>query len=360
MKKIITIFSVLVALTFMAGPSYALVGMPDGVPGTNVLQPFFLVDMAGFATDEGLDTLIIITDVSRANNNIVEKNEGKLHLIIRDKKSGHKGDVDVNYSPGDVVTFSVRDMLKAYVGEFTDLPDLEYDLDGNGAPDTYVGYIEFEGTRIFSDGVVDNLIAQVYVVDLANGRAAGTNAVAREWAPAADGYDARQNNAGNFEVFTGSALSVSDYRERGAVIAPPGGDTALTLTPRWFLKDADATNYLFIWTSRNHGSDPLWSYEVQVYFWDADENKISTNLNLPYQLNIIDVRKQLPLTWTAQGGWYDIPCPLTATSDPLVYAEEWLAYSYQIAASPSAGLNWSGLFDVHRNIQDFTDHPSPG
>lgn len=345
MKKIITIFSVLVALTFMAGPSYALVGMPDDVPGTNVLQPFFLVDMAGYATDEGLDTLIVITDVSGVYGGST-KNIGQLHFYIYNKKSVHVGDGIIDYTPGDVVSFSVRDLIEDYVAVVR-LPELEYDLDGISGNDTYIGYIDWIGTR--TDATVDNLIAQVYLVDLANGRAAGTNAPAREDASAV-GYDLAQNNSTDFEVFTGDALAMSDYRERANDALAASAD--LTLTPRWFLKDATATNYLFFWTSTNHGVAPTPdTYLLAVYLWDEDENAASANFNLPYELNIIDVREQLPSggVWAdALGGWFDIP-----TGDATT---EWLAYSYQMAESLTAGLNWSGLFDVHRNIEDFSTH----
>ena len=339
MKKIITIFSFLVALTFMAGPSHALVGMPDDVPGTDVLLPFFLVDMAGYDANKGLDTLIVITDVSGVGTS--GKTAGYLDFIIYDKKSKHRGDGTKTYTPNDVVAFSVRDMLKDYVGA-NDMTNLKYDLNGDTVNDTYVGYI-YWANRTRADGTVDNLIAQVYLVDLANGRAAGTNAPAREWADDLDGYDVMQNNGGDVEVFTGDALAMSDYRERQDGILVPATNN-LTLTPRWFLKDADATNYLLIWTTKT----PVSTHEVITYLYDEDENPISTNIKLPYELNIIDVRKELPTAYTAIGGWFDIP---TGTN-----SVEWLAYSYQIAESASAGLNWSGLFDVHRNIGDFSTH----
>ena len=352
MKKIITIFSFLVALTFMAGPSYALVGMPDDVPGTDVLQPFFLVDMAGYDAGLGLDTLIVITDVSGADPGTAGGIEGYLHFEIFDKKSKHRGDGTKTYTPNDVVALSVRDMLKDYVG-VNDLANLEYDLNGDGTNDTYVGYIDWVTSRR-ADFTVDNLMAQVYLVDLANGRAAGTNAPAREWAATADGYAAAQNGATNFEVFTGNALATSDYRERQDGASTPGTNN-LTLTPRWFLKDATATNYLFIWTSLLRGTIANnWTWEVIVYLYDESENGISITINLPYELNIIDVREELPGSWTALGGWFEIPG--TGETPTLGGGVEWLAYSYQIAESATAGLNWSGLFDVHRNIADFSTH----
>jgi len=43
MKKILIAISVLALLTFMAGPSLAIQGQNDAVPGVDVLAPFFFV-----------------------------------------------------------------------------------------------------------------------------------------------------------------------------------------------------------------------------------------------------------------------------------------------------------------------------
>lgn len=346
MKKFIAVAAILSVMFLGVGPSHALVGMPDDVPGTHVIQPFFLVDMGGFP-NTGLDTLVIITDVSGVYGGPTN-DRGHLHFEIFNKKSVHMGNGIIDYTPGEVVRKSVRDLLWTHVGN---LPDMEEDLDLDTVNETYVGYIVWTGTR--DDSVVDNLMAQMYVFDLDNGRAAGANVPCRERAHEDDGYAWLQNNGTNSEVFTGSALSVSDFRERHDdtqdFVSRP-----LTLTPRWYLPFADAMNYLVFWTDVNHGAIDLPDdeYQVVVYLWDGDENAISSDFNLPYELNIVNVREELPGSWKdgvddPLGGWFNVP--LDASS-------EWLAYSYQIAESASAGLNWSGLFPVHRNVGDFDTH----
>jgi len=408
MKKFFLAIAVVAVVGFMAAPSQALVGMPDDVPGTDVLLPFFIVSMDGAPGNRGDNTLVTITEVKQY--------AGFFHWTIWDKKSRHVADGDQPYTPFDVVPLSLYALITTQVGA-GGLADLEVDLDGDGIMDHYMGYMTFEnyvykGTcvegcpaseRIFPD----NLIGHVYVVDLLRGQAAGTTIPAREYTPRdttpwdCNGWQYTQNTAigleyvpvvGNlpipyftdFEVFNAFAYRTSKMREEGdcPVLLPlfddelVGVPSYFRLLPRYFLYDANASNHIFVWTSGNWGSffeggqfDPD-RYNVVIDIFDETERWRSGQINIPYEVNFVDVKDILPSSWLpgpSIGGWlnieWDYHCVNTWTPEfeyPWVFdavplAAEWLAYSWQRADGPFPGLNWAALFDVHRDVGTWTD-----
>lgn len=342
MKKIFLVLGVLAALMFCVAPSQAANSNPDDVPGTNPLLPFFLVERAGFATSTGLDTLVVLQEIAGGGTQF--KTKGVLHVVIRNKRSVEVGDTDFPYTPNDVLAFSVRDLLRNYVGG-TELAGLEVTLGGVGY---YAGYIDFENSL----KTADNFVAFMYLVDLARGRAAATTIPSQEDASDA-GYDARQQTTYTSSVFGAYTLepysaygyATSEFRERRNTVNVPNPAT-FSLVPRFFLLDRNAETFIPIWSEYTHGSGyPTYSYPVICYFYDNDENRLSVPINLPHEVNFIDVRDELPTAglWAnVTGGWIDIPVHSSICG--------WLGYSYQIANSPAASLNWSALMAAHRVV----------
>ena len=82
------------------------------------------------------------------------------------------------------------------------------------------------------------------------------------------------------------------------------------------------------------------------------ENMLNLQINIPYELNRLDVRELLTSAWqTKRGGWIDLMFPweeLDIGGWP--FDSSWLAYSYQTASSNSIGANWSVLHGVHREV----------
>jgi hypothetical protein len=341
MKKTFLVIFVGLALAFMAGPLQAANSNPDDVPGTNPLLPFFLVDVAGFASNAGLDTLVVLQEI--AGGGTQGKTKGIIHVVIRDKRSNEVGDTDFPYTPNDVLAFSVRDLLRNYVGG-NQLPGLELTLNG---VDYYVGYVDFENSLM----TADNFVAYMYLVNLANGWAAATTIPAQE--DASDpGYSSWQKTtytsavygAYTLEPYSAYGYATSYYREKNNNIpnVPP---STFDLVPRFFLKDKNADTIIPIWSSYNHAGPPAYSYPVITFFYDNDENRLSVPVNLPHEVNFIDVRDELPTSgpWAdVTGGWIDIPVHVSTCG--------WLSYSYQTASTPSASLNWSVLTAAHRVI----------
>jgi hypothetical protein len=360
MKKFFIALAVMAALMFSVAPSQALNSMPDDVPGTNPLLPFFLVSKAGFSANTGLDTLFVVQEISGGFTKGATK--GYLHTVIRNYKSVEVGDTTFPYTPRDVVPFSVRDLLKNYVG-VTQLPGLEITLNGVVY---YTGYIDWENYIPLdpTNRAMKNLVAFMYLVDLDNGWAAAETAPVWEPAAVADGYHANQRHtytsdlygAYVLENFSAVGLATTQARERGSAVPTGTVASSFRLMPRYFLKDANAQTWIPIWSSCNKLSGTTYTYPITCFLYDSDENSISVPINIPYELNWLDIRTLLPTggAWAAvTGGWLDIPFPSTGRSTVLDSAGNvisWLAYSYQTASSASIGANWSVLTGVHREV----------
>jgi len=350
MKKLFIAVAVMAALMLSVAPSQALNSMPDDVPGRNPLTPFFLVAKAGLNTGGvGLDTLMVIQEIGGGGTQF--KTKGYLHMVVRNYKSVEIVDVTFPYTPNEVKAFSVKDILRTYLSP-TELASIEVTLGGTVY---YTGYIDWENNL-----AANNLAAFLYLIDLPNGWAAANTAPVYEMATAALGYEARQRwtyasdpfGSIDLEPFSGTGLAVTQYRERGQV-APAGTASSFRLMPRYFLKDANAQTWIPIWSSTNKSpATGVYSYPITCYLYDNAENVISKTINIPYELNWLDIRTLLPASgsWAAvTGGWLDIPFPATGR-----YDVQWLAFSYQTASSASVGANWSVLTAVHREAGTIT------
>jgi len=350
MKKIFIALAVMAALMFSVAPSQALNSIDDNVPGVNPLLPFFLVNKAGYSNNTGLDTLFVIQEVGGGPTQF--KTKGTLHLIVRDKLSYDKGSTVIPYTPNDVVALSVRDVIKACVG-VVKLADLEITLNGVAY---YTGYIDFYNLLNTSN----NLVGFMYVIDLANGWAAASTMPVFEDA-SNTGYDAvqkwtttdtYQGKTYTLEPFSPQGYALSALREMKDCTTTGSIATSFRLMPRWFLKDLNAETFIPIWTSSNHSTSATsWTYLATAYIYDNEENMLDLPIDIPYELNWIDVRDLLTGDWQAKtGGWIHIPLSNTVSRGTLPWDSSWLAYSYQTASSSSIGANWSVLHAVHREV----------
>jgi hypothetical protein len=389
MKKLILALSIVGILGLGIVPAQALVGMPDAVPGTHLIQPFFLVPIPG--TDGTDNTLMAMTEVRGfGGTEIGSPCNGKLHWTIYNRHSKKLVDGKVPYTKYDVVVLNAADLIYNNCS-VDDLKALEVDLNEDGVNEYYMGYITYMNTICCED----NFIGHMYVVDMPTGRASGAILPAREYAPRCDDpcdskcYWPQQNacldthyippigtlptpNFTDYEVFTPFALAYSKCREHSdwpcrAWMMPEW----FRLLPRYYLKDHTGETFFFIWTSGNWGEffegagviDPD-AYSVDMLMYDEDEHCRSGWINLPYELNFVNVRHKIPTAWldTALGGWFDIYWEISCidTWDPdwefpylwdaVPLAAEWLGYSYQYAFEDSLGLNWNALFPIHRDV----------
>ena len=409
MKKIFIALSFLAALAFTASPSMALVGTPDAVPGTHVLQPFFLVSFDG-----KLNTLTTITEVKGVRSSV--------HWTVWTQKSEHAGNGTLPYTPFDVISIDVKYMLENWCSG-AGLTALEVDLDNDGVNDHWMGYITYENAWAWQPGIdnfpgftrdlttYDNLIGHMYLINLGEGLASGVTIPARELAyrgipgfdpnrPGLPGWWLPQNSYldttwlppvgqlpmprfTDYETFTAFSYATSKARENGFI---PLFQTPMTilpvpqyfrLLPRYFLLNDASDTFFFIWSSGNWGTweqggmfDPD-IYTVPVDIFDEDEHKFSVQINIPYELNFVNIKPILPGSWNPPiGGWVDIRWDFLYENLPFLFQDanddwiseypwaysavpmgsEWLAYSYQYAQSATSSTNWGTLFEVHRDV----------
>ncbi|MCF8143832.1 MAG: hypothetical protein K9N21_07935 [Deltaproteobacteria bacterium] len=380
MKKFFIAVSVLMALTFFAGPSNALIGVEDPVQG-NAFRVPFIVGMVG-----GVDTAVIYQETSTnaalfGTGLAATPQRGILSWIIWSPQSVHVGDGTRVFTRGDVDAMSLRDMITNFVGAGGQAA-LEIDLDGDGVNDHYAGYMTAtEVSTLVGNPGINNLLAYVQFIDLANGQAAGTLATMYELANVVGGFtgggylidqvsvssaggfpnavnfdDSAINGVtgGTWEVMSPNAYVVSYWRERAMAILPP---TFIRFTPRWYLHDATGESYVMIYKSVNHAPAV-----VNVRFWDNNEFSLSGAIDLPNEMNIINMRLELPAAFFAAypaAGWIDIRNPdilgaqlrwPATAANPLVRGLpnwapiEWTCWVWNVASSPAAGLNWSALW----------------
>lgn len=410
MKKFFIALSVLAALALGVVPSQALVGMPDDVPGSDVMQAFFVVEVGG-----GLDSLVVFQEVGGIGTSATGAATGRLHWIIRDRRSNHLKDQTIPYTAFDVVPVSVRDLIDVYCTD----ADRATLLTTLGGVDCYVGYIEWQNnsttlTMNAAANVVytaNNMISKMYLVDTTRGKTSGVNLAAKEamsgvpvnqpWdAPFVDPAGAIRSGAttwlynwlavqyqassagandgefvalaappfanGPYEAYSAQALAASQQREssaQGVVVGPVGTQVAYVapssflLAPRFYLYDAIAENFIFLWKSDNAAGVGV-SGRVPCTVYDTVEYGVSTYVDLPDELNVIDVSTWLPpyfLTTFPSAGWIRIPFNDADTGPAILGATgwaalDWLGYSWQYASNASNTLNWGVLFQVARDV----------
>jgi hypothetical protein len=348
MKKFLVAISLVAMLGFIAVPANALVGVPDDVPGYDMLVPWIYVSMPGFGNE---NTLITITEIDGFVTG--------LHLWVNDIDSVPVHNWNETLTPFDV--FGIDGLT--IINSMSPLAQaaLEVDTDGDGVNDHWAGYI-----YAFNLGAnPNNLISNCYQVYLPAGMAVGFNGVSMEWYPLYIDI-VRQTNF-PFDIFgdetySANALWVGKQVLQG--IVPAIDATFFRLMPRYYINDAIAQSLLMIWVETAYTNIPVPGL-LHCFFYDEDENFLSSNIPIMHELNIIDVGLILPAglfpgvyPW---GGWIDIQTPdqfgngwftdLNANGIFDGAERSWLGYSWQRAMGPAAEA-WEVIQKAHRETDD--------
>jgi hypothetical protein len=366
MKKFIAVTTMLSIMFFGFGTSQALIGMPDDVPGTDILVPWIYVSMPGFGNE---NTLITVTDVKDP----IGGNPTTLHCVMHDIDSNPVANWNVELTPFDVYVddgMSILDTMAVGVKA-----QLEIDIDGDGINDHWAGYVLIRNATWGNFPIAqdcNHLISHVYQVYLTAGMAAGINGVSYEhW----DGWfvDPRQLGAifpnpprlWPDEAFSANSLMIGKSLVAGRPIPVPDAGF-FRLMPRYFILDDVGVNLLMIWTETFYTRIPVVGV-VHCNFYDEEENVLSSNIPLDHELNILKVRDIIPAglfsgvyPW---GGWIDIRTPDLVFDIPgdligydgdvngnLVWdgaERQWLGYSWQRAMGPAMEA-WEVIHPVHR------------
>lgn len=364
MRKGLAALAAAVFFLSVGGVAQAVIGVPDDVPGSTLLYPFFKVNPARSASD-AQDTLLVITNTAGATSLVqsgVAPNVA-VHVTLWSAASVHVYDFSIVLTPHDVWSCSLFDLIMTTNGCDQALPApigvrtaLTSTVDGKTA---LIGYVTadlvysptflFPGQSGYPYGRGNVLIGHMYLVNLINGSSTGFNAVSLETDNPCYGHNALpvsgqlvQNSGGFYrtrcEEEQGAAnceptprpslcyapLANGDYNER---IDGPNGDwaqtgnaggyqdtlTGLNVTPdsplslmvRYFSASAiEARTEVWLWKDRNTTA-AAGALNVAVY--DEDENVHSVQFNLPNEVNFA-LTEQI-ITPGAPGGWFRIKYP---------------------------------------------------
>jgi len=318
MRKLFIALSVLAALAFSVVPSQALVGLPDGVPGSDVIMPF-IVAKAG-----GLNTFLALQEVRGGSLSF----HYTIYTVGSDTVyNDEDGDTPYGYYATDAWTL-ISDMSP------TGLAQLEITFDG---VDYYAGYVVFENL-VPGNGVIGQLI----FMNAAAGKVAASNAWVKEFRPT---IPAPMTDIFGIERFSANSLARAESLLENAAYT---GAWAFGLYPRYYINDADAATWLVIWKSTNAPAADL-----HLFFYDENEEYVSTNMPIDKELNFIDVEPYIPIAlWPVatypKYGWIAIETPDINGGgfDP---EREWAGYTYVQASGP-ASSSWTYLTDIHRDV----------
>ncbi len=367
MKKFIAVAAILSVMFLGAGTSHALLGVPDAVPGEDILIPFFIVSMPGHGND---NTLITITDVNGA---AVLGAEFHLHLYDVDSYEQYNELIDV--TDGDVYVTNALTIINAMAPGLpapappTGRRALEIDLDFDGINDHWVGYIHFENVGAGTN----DYISHVYQVSVADGMVAGYSGVSMEDATVVadnrlEAYSGTLGaDFGGLEAFSAGSLLAGDQllATGPAAIAPAAW---FRLLPRVYVADdtSNSSNILIIWTDVEPGVPAPGLLHVD--FWDEDEHALSSPINIPDELNFIDIKYIYPVGLRNVppeayiAGWIDIATPdYSNWPFPGVgFVEDrlWLGYSLQRAAMAD-GTTLDVILEAHRDAGTPWPPPRP-
>jgi hypothetical protein len=232
----------------------------------------------------------------------------------------------------------------------TQLAKLEVDLDGDTVADHWAGYIYFALSRPTQKSR-NQMIGQVIILNLQNGQSAGANAWMKEVNKDARG--SAMVNAANIELWSADALAVAESR------VVNDGDQyadAFGLYPRFHIVDANTgQTCVFIWKSRNWNPPPGFPgyIDLHVFIYNDKEQKVSGNIPLPNELNIICLDPgYLPTAYLPgypKQGF--IALEMDDISNRGFFGDlEWAGYSWIYAAGPLRE-SWSYLTDIHRDVK---------
>jgi hypothetical protein len=328
MKKIFTILAVLGALTFIAVPAQALIGMPDDQPG-NEFNWWFLADTSG-----GLNTILVAYEISGFS--------AGFHYTIYNKKSETLNNYDTTLTEYDMDSFNGYDLANL-VTAGDDRDSLLITLDG---VEYYFGYVKFVNTS--SSRGPNRILAKTFILDIQNGMYSESNVPVNEMnSSSAMGATGWMVDGRYLEMFSANALS-NAQRNQGNVANGFTNATSLTLYPRYFKASSSGKSYLIVWKSTNSPTD-----SIHADWYDNDENHASGNIRIPYELNIVDMAAITP------PGLYDDDAP---------FKEGWFNFQItpfnrfrQVTAwtwtkdQGSAAESWTSLAPVARTALPYRD-----
>jgi hypothetical protein len=370
MRKGLAALAAAVFFLSVGGVAQAVVGIPDDVPGSTLLYPFFKVNPARTASDTQ-DTLLVVTNTAGPTTSVqsgVNPNVA-VHVTLWSAASVHVYDFTIILTPNDVWSCSLYDLIfttSACAGALQAPVGVRSALEKSiGGKTILTGYVTadvvFSPTNLFPGqvgypfGYGNVLIGHMYLVNLINGSSTGFNAVSIETDDPCYGHHSQavpgqvsQNSRGFYRTRceeeqtslgacappVGAARSCPvrgganfAYGDLGERIDGPNGDWAQTGTAGGFRDsitntrvgpDSPLTLQLrYFSASVIEARTEVWLWKdrrttgtagaVNVAVYDEAENAHSVQFDLPEEVNFA-LTNQI-ITPGAPGGWFRITFP---------------------------------------------------
>ena len=321
MKRLLFCLPVLLFVLFGAAPAQALIGIPDDVPGRDILVPFFYVSIP--KTNSGSDnTIITITEVKG------ESDVGVFYTIY-DKIGTKVQDNTIKFGAGhDVISMDLNAIIATNLSA-DNKDQLQFDSDSDGEADHWIGYIWIEFERKTGPPNSNSLVSQVYQVDVNAGRAVSYNAPRLEYSSGFVDDRQRFSPGEGIEAFSANALYIGKLLlERGIDPASDNNASFLRMIFRYQIQDKSSQNLLIIWVDH----DSYVSKSITAWIFNEESDGRSVSMPIHTGLNILDLANYIAESLHdsseyPKAGFIDIN--LSANDWEWDANQSWLGYSWQ-------------------------------
>jgi len=286
-RNLLAIVAMISVLIFGIGTAYAVTGVADDVPGQDVVFPIICegtLNGSGQAVFGSLNTIWAIADKggsSDAECTIADSVcDPKLadpldksgigvvstDVFVQDMTSVTRLDSSACWSIHDVVSGDCQSLINQMSAS-----NRRAMLTTIGGVSYFAGYVVYSQNATCGEQSFQNrFLSWVYLQDVVKGFSAGFNGISGE-----DGFGPELGE--DFDI----------------------GVSAHTVFPRYFIlnSDPETFNWWIFLLGRNQysfGPQANLTRQLACFICDEHENCFSTNLDLPTELNIVDVGDVLP------------------------------------------------------------------
>ena len=356
------IVAMLSIFLFGIGTAQAVTGVADDVPGAGVVIPMICEGhtTAGGPVFGPLNTVWAIAERTALSGITCDVTDSvcapqtpsassigvvRTNVFVNDRTSIVRLDSSACWSRNDVVSSDCQSLISQMSS--ANQAAMEVEL---GGVTYFAGYVEYIQAAACGPLDADRFIPWVYINDIVTGFASGMNGVSLE-----GGVGEQLQEICTF----GSCDTI--------------GVTARTVMPRIFIlnSNADSFNWWMFLLGRNQyafGPQAHLTRELNCFICNEGENCLSTDIEIPYELNIINVADEAPGSPVFPAGVFPkagfaycdinesgfLPGEATSTSiegtlnfdSPYTYSL-W-GWSYQRAVPTSVNARVAAIHPIHR------------
>lgn len=298
-RSLLTVVAMLSVFLLGIGTAQAVVGVPDDVPGSDIVIPIICeghidlgtcVDPSTDAVFGSLNTLWAIAETSLGGgdcsilDSVCTPDDGSgigvvfANVFTRNWRSGHTLDTTQCWSKQDIISDDCQSMIKKMSCDDADT----FEKVINGVT-YFVGYTTYvQAAACDTTDTTNRLISWVYLTDNVKGFSTGFNGIEIE-----NGIQIADGNGFG-------QLADTDLNNASEAV----GHTAHTLYPRIAIlnSNVDTFNWWIILAARNQlnlgGAD--FSRVLSCSWCNEDEFCVSKDVGIPDEMNIINVGSIIP------------------------------------------------------------------